>query len=222
MGDAVMAFWNAPLDLPDHPSAACRAALAMLADVAELNRTRAEEAEAAGETSLPINVGIGLNTGNCVVGNMGSDTRFDYTALGDAVNLASRLEGQSKSYGLGIILGNATAEAVQADFAVLELDLLRVKGKLEPERVFALMGDEKVKTTPEFKALEAANIKMREAYAAQEWDVTREALAEIEATGEACGFDMSGYTALYKDRLADFAENPPGADWDGVFVATSK
>lgn len=222
MGDAVMAFWNAPLDLPDHPSAACRAALDMLADVAKLNRSRAEAAEANGETSLPINVGIGLNTGNCVVGNMGSDTRFDYTALGDAVNLASRLEGQSKTYGLGIILGNATAEAVQNHFAILELDLLRVKGKLEPERVFGLLGDDTVKSSDAFKALEAANIKMREAYAAQKWDQTRKALSEIEAAGKTTGFDMSGYTELYKERLADFAENPPGADWDGVFVATSK
>ncbi|MEL7281073.1 MAG: adenylate/guanylate cyclase domain-containing protein [Pseudomonadota bacterium] len=222
MGDAVMAFWNAPLDLPDHPKAACRAALAMLSDVADLNRTRAEEAEAEGETSLPINVGIGLNTGSCIVGNMGSDNRFDYTALGDTVNLASRLEGQSKSYGLGIILGNATAEAVRDDFAILELDLLRVKGKLEPERIFALMGDETVKSREDFVALEAANIKMREAYAAQNWDIAGQALEEIEAAAKPIGFDMSGYVDLYRARLADFAENPPGPDWDGVFVATSK
>lgn len=222
MGDAVMAFWNAPLDLPDHPHAACRAALAMLSDVADLNRTRAEEAEAAGEISLPINVGIGLNTGSCIVGNMGSDTRFDYTALGDTVNLASRLEGQSKSYGLGIILGDATAEAVRDDFAILELDLLRVKGKLEPERIFALMGDETVKPRADFLALEAANTKMRGAYAAQKWDIAGAALVEIEAAAKPIGFDMSGYVALYRARLADFAENPPGPDWDGVFVATSK
>ena len=222
MGDAVMAFWNAPLDLPDHPKAACRAALAMLSDVADLNRTRAEEAEAEGETSLPINVGIGLNTGSCVVGNMGSDDRCDYTALGDTVNLASRLEGQSKSYGLGIILGDATAQAVKDDFAILELDLLRVKGKLEPERIFALMGDEMVKPHADFVALEAANTKMREAYAAQNWGMAGEALTEIEVTSNSIGFDMSSYVELYRARLADFAENPPGPDWDGVFVATSK
>ena len=194
----------------------------MLADVAELNRTRAEEAEASGETSLPINVGIGLNTGSCIVGNMGSETRFDYTALGDTVNLASPLEGQSKSYGLGIILGDATAQAVKDDFAILELDLLRVKGKLEPERIFALMGDETVKPHADFVALEAANTKMREAYAAQNWGMAGEALTEIEVTSNSIGFDMSGYVELYRARLADFAENPPGPDWDGVFVATSK
>ena len=222
MGDAVMAFWNAPLDLPEHPKAACRAALDMLADVADLNRTRAQEAEAAGETSLPINVGIGLNTGSCIVGNMGSDTRFDYTALGDTVNLASRLEGQSKSYGLGIILGDATAQAVKGEFAILELDLLRVKGKLEPERIFALMGDETVKPRAGFRVLEAANVKMRQAYAAQNWYVAKDALTEIETAGQSIGFDMEGYIDLYQTRLADFAENPPGPDWDGVFVATSK
>jgi adenylate cyclase len=222
MGDAVMAFWNAPLDLPDHPSAACRAAIAMLADVAELNRKRAEEAASKGETSLPINVGIGLNTGSCIVGNMGSDTRFDYTALGDAVNLASRLEGQSKSYGLGIILGDTTAQAVKDDFAILELDLLRVKGKLEPERVFGLLGDEGLRQSPGFQKLSAANVRMRETYAAQKWDAVKQALAEIDAYGDEIGYDMKGYTSLYHERLTDFAENPPGPDWDGVFVATSK
>ncbi len=222
MGDAVMAFWNAPLDLPDHPAAACRAAIAMLADVDDLNTEREKEAEAKGETSIPINVGIGLNSGNCVVGNMGSDMRFDYTALGDAVNLASRLEGQSKTYGIGIILGNETAQAVMGGFAILELDLLRVKGKLEPERVFGLLGDDKLKAEPGFQTLEDANIRMRAAYAGQDWAKAKAALAEIEGAGEVIGYDMTGYTALYHERLADFAQNPPGADWDGVFVATSK
>lgn len=222
MGDAVMAFWNAPLDLPDHPSAACRAALAMLSDVAELNRTRAEQAARQGEISLPISVGIGLNTGSCVVGNMGSDTRFDYTALGDAVNLASRLEGQSKSYGLGIILGNATADVVKDEFAILELDLLRVKGKQEPEQVFALLGDADIKTTEAFQTLETANTKMRQAYVAQNWHVAEQALYEIDAAGKVVGFDMAVYVALYRERIADFKSNPPGQDWDGVFVATSK
>ena len=222
MGDAVMAFWNAPLDAPDHAAAACRAALAMRADVAALNARRAREAAESGGEALPIDVGIGLNTGDCVVGNMGSDTRFDYTALGDAVNLASRLEGQSKPYGLGIILGTATARAVGDRFAMLELDLLRVKGKMEPERVFGLIGDEAVRARPEFAALDAANAQMRAAYAAQDWDGAEAALDRLEAAGGPLELDLSGYAGLYRRRLVTLRADPPGEGWDGVHVATDK
>ncbi|MFB9149375.1 CHASE2 domain-containing protein [Roseovarius ramblicola] len=222
MGDAVMAFWNAPLDAPDHAAAGCRAALAMRADVATLNAERARAAEESGGEALPINVGIGLNTGDCVVGNMGSDMRFDYTALGDAVNLASRLEGQSKPYGLGIILGSATARAVEGRFALIELDLLRVKGKMEPEQVFGLMGDAAMLARPEFAALEAANAQMRAAYAAQDWDEAEAALDRLEAAGGPLDIDLSGYAALYRRRFEVLRAEPPGAGWDGVHVATDK
>ena len=218
MGDAVMAFWNAPLDCADHPQAACRAALAMRASVAALNARRREDDPEA----LPIDVGIGLNTGSCVVGNMGSETRFDYTALGDAVNLASRLEGQSKSYGLGIILGQSTADAVGEAFAVIELDLLRVKGKQEPERVYGLLGDPETKRSGEFGDIARANARMRRAYTAQDWDAAETALADLTAAGERAGIDLSGYAAMYAARLRDLRADPPGPDWDGVHVATSK
>ncbi len=222
MGDAVMAFWNAPLDAPDHAAAACRAALAMRADVATLNAARARAAAEVNEKALPINVGIGLNTGDCVVGNMGSDTRFDYTALGDAVNLASRLEGQSKTYGLGIILGSATARAVAGRFAMIDLDLLRVKGKMEPEQIFALLGDEAMRGTSGFTELEAANAEMRAAYSAQEWDVAEAALDRLEAAGKPLDLELSGYAALYRQRLETLRATPPGEGWNGVHVATDK
>jgi len=222
MGDAVMAFWNAPLDAPDHAAAAARAALAMRADVAALNAERARDATETGGEALPIDVGIGLNTGDCVVGNMGSDTRFDYTALGDAVNLASRLEGQSKPYGLGIILGSATARAVEGRFAMLELDLLRVKGKMEPERVFGLIGDEAMRARPEFAVLAAANAQMRAAYAEQDWDAAEAALDRLEAAGGPLDLDLSGYAGLYRRRLVTLRADPPGEGWDGVHVATDK
>ena len=112
MGDAIMAFWNAPLDDDQHQINACHAALDMLDRIDALNRLRQTEAENGGHVYIPINVGIGLNTGICVVGNMGSDLRFDYSVLGDSVNLASRLEGQSKEYGFPIIVGSRTALAV--------------------------------------------------------------------------------------------------------------
>jgi adenylate cyclase len=218
MGDAVMAFWNAPLDTPDHPRAACEAALRMLADTEALNAERAAAA-LEGAPVHRIDVGIGINTGTCVVGNMGSDTRFDYTALGDAVNLASRLESQSKTYGLGIILGARTAAAVAGEMAVIELDRLRVKGKTEPEVIFGLLGDAALLGSDGFRALARANAAMLAAYRAQDWDAAEAALAEVEAAGAA---EMTAYAALYRGRIAAFRRAPPGPHWDGVFTATSK
>ena len=113
MGDAIMAFWNAPLTDPTHELNACEAALEMLDCVDKLNREREQAAKMDGSRFIPINIGIGINTGTCVVGNMGSDLRFDYSVLGDSVNLASRLEGQCKSYGLPIIIGSRTAQAAK-------------------------------------------------------------------------------------------------------------
>ncbi|MFK7836306.1 MAG: CHASE2 domain-containing protein [Sulfitobacter sp.] len=221
MGDAVMAFWNAPLDHPDHIRSSCRAALKMLADVETLNAEREATHEGA-ETLHRIDVGIGINTGDCVVGNMGSDTRFDYTALGDAVNLASRLEGQSKTYGVGIILGGPTAEPIRDEFAVLELDLIRVKGKTEPAHVFGLFGDERAGKAPTFRDLAYANADMLRAYRGQLWDKAEEALKEIDEAAMAADVDLSTYTALYRARLEEIKQAPVGPDWDGVFTATSK
>lgn len=222
MGDAVMAFWNAPLDVADHPRAACAAALRMRADIAALNATRAREAAAEGREAIPIDVGIGLNTGDCVVGNMGSDMRFDYTALGDAVNLASRLEGQCKTYGVGIILGAATAEAVHGEFALIELDLIRVKGKTEPERIFALLGDDARRIAPRFRALAAANTEMRAAYARQDWARVRPLLDRIEEIDGEMGLGLAGHVALYRARAATFLDAPPPESWDGVTAAEAK
>ena len=128
IGDCIMAFWNAPLDDPGHADHACESALAMLAELDRVNRELAAEAAAEGHAFQPIAIGIGLNTGECVVGNMGSDERFSYTAMGDAVNLAARLEGQSKTYGVPIILGEATRDAAPS-WAALELDLDRCQGE---------------------------------------------------------------------------------------------
>ncbi len=218
MGDAVMAFWNAPLDTPDHPREACEAALRMLADTEALN---AERIAAASEGAVVhrIDVGIGINTGTCVVGNMGSDTRFDYTALGDAVNLASRLESQSKTYGLGIILGARTAASVEGEMAVIELDRLRVKGKTEPETIFGLLGGAETRGAAGFRALAEDNAQMLTAYRAQDWDAAEAALDRLAGADTA---DMGVYADLYRARIASFRQDPPGPHWDGVFTATSK
>ena len=137
MGDAVMAFWNAPLDDSEHATHACSAALTHHARMPGLNEHWRKEAEAKGRPFSPVKIGIGLNTGICCVGNLGSETRFDYSVIGDNVNIASRLEGQSKTYDVGTIVGESTT-ARAPDFAFLELDLLKVKGKSEATRIFAL------------------------------------------------------------------------------------
>ena len=137
MGDAIMAFWNAPLDMPDHPIRALRAAEAMHRSHVRLEAERQQEAEQAGRTYLPLEIGIGINSGTCVVGNMGSSARFDYTALGDAVNLASRLEGLTAQYGRAILVGEATAALLPQEVVLEPVDQVIVKGKNEPTRIFA-------------------------------------------------------------------------------------
>jgi len=136
IGDCLMAFWNAPLDDRAHAVHAVSAALDMLDSIEVLNENLKAEAETLGRTYYPLRIGIGINTGECVVGNMGSTSRFDYSALGDAVNLAARLEGASKAYGVPLLMGEGTARTVRADFAIFELDRIMVKGKTEQSPVF--------------------------------------------------------------------------------------
>ena len=217
MGDCIMAFWNAPLDDDDHARNACTSALAMFEALEPLNEEIKSEREAAGEPFYPIKIGIGLNSGMCCVGNMGSDMRFDYSVLGDAVNLAARLEGQSKNYSVGIVIGEATRDAVP-DFASIELDLIAVKGKTEAVRIFALFGDPEMKASERFQALAEHNAAMLEAYRGQDWAAAREALGRCRNVDGA----VEGFYQLYEERIAAYEAEPPAADWDGVFVATSK
>ncbi|KQS78927.1 adenylate cyclase [Rhizobium sp. Leaf384] len=139
IGDCIMAFWNAPLDVPDHALRAVEAALAMLEAVDALNESLRAEAVAAGRQPPPtLRIGIGINTGACVVGNMGSTRRFDYSVLGDSVNLASRLEGESKTYGVPLLIGETTAALVGDTIPVHELDRIKVKGRTGLSAVFAV------------------------------------------------------------------------------------
>jgi adenylate cyclase len=217
MGDCIMAFWNAPLDDPDHTAHACAGALAMLDALAGLNVTLAREAEAQGGTFQPLAIGIGINTGDCVVGNMGSRQRFDYSVLGDAVNLASRLEGQSKTYGVDIVIGEAAAARVP-DWATLELDLIAVKGKTQAVAIHTVLGPPDRATDPAFQALKARHVDMLRAYRGQDWDGAEAAVEDCAAVAPA----LAGFYALYRQRIADGRKRPPDPGWTGVYVATSK
>ena len=229
MGDAVMAFRNAPLDHDDHAYSACKAALKMTADVQKFDATIQQEfrerAEAGQEEAVgcpTIGIGIGINTGECIVGNMGSHSRFDYTALGDTVNLGSRLEGQSKPYGILIVVGSSTAEAVQGRLGVIEIDLIRVKGKSEPEHIFGLLGDEEMLASARFMELASHNADMLRAYRKQDWDTASASLELIRECDEELGLELDDYAFIYETRIAEFSSNPPGQAWDGVYSATSK
>jgi adenylate cyclase len=196
IGDAQMAFWNAPLDDADHAQNAVRTALQMMESLDEFNR------EIVAEGIPPFGMGLGINTGTVVVGNMGSDQRFDYTCLGDSVNLASRLEGQSKPYGVRIILGPRTAELVRDAYSVAELDCIAVKGKTEGVRIYTLATETDLHQ--EFITL----------YYAGEW---KKAQALIPGCVQACP-ELEAYYGAMDERLA--AGKP--SDWMGTYKATSK
>jgi adenylate cyclase len=219
MGDCIMAFWNAPLDDPDHARHACFAALEMQAAMAPLNERLAAEAAAGGRTHVPLAIGIGINSGEVVVGNMGSDQRFDYSVLGDDVNLASRLEGQSKVYGVGIVVGERTGAAA-ADLALLELDLIRVKGKREAARIFTVVGDETTRTGNAFPGLAEVHARMLAAYRRQQWDEVRSALTLCRQRMD--DFDLAGLYDLYERRVGEYERTPPEPGWDGVYIAATK
>jgi adenylate cyclase len=220
MGDAIMAFWNAPLDDKDHELNACEAALDMLERVDGLNQAREQEAKEEGRPFIPLNVGVGLNTGTCVVGNMGSDQRFDYSVFGDSVNLASRLEGQSKEYGFPIIIGSRTALAVKDRFAILELDFIMVKGKKEPEVIYAIAGREDTAQSGRFQRLRNLTIEMLACYRSRDWDGALAAITRGRKTDEANSLEL--LYNLYEVRIRGYLENPPPEDWNGAFALLTK
>ncbi len=220
MGDAIMAFWNAPIDDKEHQLNACEAALDMLERIDGLNKERELEAQNGGHAYIPINVGVGLNTGTCVVGNMGSNLRFDYSVLGDSVNLASRLEGQSKEYGFPIIVGSKTALAVKDKFAILELDFIMVKGKKEPEVIYAIAGREDTAHSGRFQRLRNLTIEMLACYRSRDWEGALAAIERGRTTDEANSLEL--LYDLYEARLHSYRENPPPEDWNGAFALLTK
>jgi len=220
MGDAIMAFWNAPLDDTEHQLNACEAAVDMLERIDGLNKARELEAQEGGHVYIPLNVGVGLNTGTCVVGNMGSDLRFDYSVLGDSVNLASRLEGQSKEYGFPIIVGSKTALAVKDKFAILELDFIMVKGKKEPEVIYAIAGREETAQSGRFQRLRNLTIEMLACYRGRDWEGALAAIERGRRSDDARSLEL--LYGLYEARIQDYQKNPPPEDWNGAFALLTK
>ena len=198
IGDAQMAFWNAPLDDNDHAINAVKTGLQMLGDLDEFNQ------EISKEGIPPFGMGLGINTGSVIVGNMGSSQRFDYTCLGDAVNLASRLEGQSKTYGVRIILGEGTAKLVKDKYTVIELDTIAVKGKTVGVKVYTIADIADI----------TAHKKYLRAYYAGQWNA---AIVMIQHLVKA----NSELKQYYTNMLERLNEGCP-KDWDGTYKATSK
>lgn len=218
MGDAMMAFWNAPLDDADHAAHACDAALALISALDPINAELKSRAEETGRKYMPLLVGAGVNSGPCCVGNMGSAQRFDYSVLGDTVNLASRLEGQTKDYGVDIVIGDGTRSRAP-DFAALEIDRIRVKGKKEPVTIHTLLGRPDMAETAEFREAAAQHVAFLAAYRGQEWD---KAEALCIAGKAVLNRKLNNLYDMYLARIAAYRAEPPGEAWDGVYVATSK
>lgn len=217
IGDCIMAFWNAPLDDAEHGRHALEAALEMRTELARLNSALQREAVAAGKTPLQVAVGIGLNTGSGCVGNFGSEQRLGYSVIGDSVNLASRLEGLTRAYGVDLVLGEETAEHVPG-FALLELDQVQVKGRGAPLRIYTALGGPERAAEPSFAPLAEAHAAMIAAYRRQDWDAASEQLA----VAKALDVTLVKLYEVYARRIAEYRATPPAADWDGVHVARSK
>lgn len=220
MGDAIMAFWNAPLDDTEHQVHACEAAIRMLEKIDVVNKEREQEAADGGHVYIPLNVGIGLNTGIGVVGNMGSDLKKNYSVLGDSVNLASRLEGQTKEYGFPIIVGSRTALAAKDRFAILELDFIMVKGKSEPEVIYAIAGREDVMRSGAFQRLRNITIEMLGCYRNRDWQGALDAIERGRRSEDADTLEK--LFKLYEARINDFQANPPAEDWTGAYALLTK
>ena len=167
---------------------------------------------------LRIVSGIGINSGPCAVGNMGSKQRFAYSALGDAVNLASRLEGQTKAYDVNILIGESTTKQA-SDFAFIEVDLIQVKGKTQPVHMFALIGDDAMALQTAFQEWRQEHDAMLKAYRTRDFEGAFKMIKSCELKS---GGRLETLYALYSDRCIEMMKNPPPADWNGVYEAKSK
>jgi len=207
MGDCIMAFWNAPLDVKNHRQLAIETALRMQDKLKILNL------ELANEKKLPINIGIGINSGEVVVGNMGSNQRFDYSVLGDAVNLAARLEGQSKSYGVKLIVGEDSTKDCIDQFNFIPLDTIAVKGKTEPVNIYTVM-----KTNDDTYRMKNSMTEAIGQYKLRKWKIAQKLFRSIKISHP----ELAIVSQLYINRCELYSKAPPPKDWDGTFIAQTK
>jgi adenylate cyclase len=209
IGDAQMAFWNAPLDNPNHAKDAVKTALSMLKELDTFN------SEIKNEGIPAFGMGLGINTGDVVVGNMGSTQRFDYTCLGDHVNLASRLEGQSKSYGVRIIIGSKTYDMVKDEYKCVELDCIAVKGKKQGVKIYTILENQGI---PSQSAVFSVHSEFLNQYRMQNWD---KAISTAEVLMKH-NKELIHYYEMMIERIEELRKSNLPPDWDGVFRATSK
>ncbi len=209
MGDAIMAVFGAPLDQPDHPKRACMTAIRMMEELKKLQKKWSDEERPV------LDIGIGVNSGDMVVGNMGSEMRFDYTVMGDSVNLGSRLEGINKEYGTNIVISEFTYESVKDTLFCRELDSVRVKGKTLPVKIYELLGERKdsEKLSGFVSAFEEGLVHYRQ----YQWD---EAMSCFKKAIEIRDGDPP--SELYIKRCDRLKQNPPETGWDGVYTMTKK
>tara|TARA_B100001029_G_C15062357_1_gene459668 strand:- start:1785 stop:3968 length:2184 start_codon:yes stop_codon:yes gene_type:complete len=207
MGDCIMAFWNAPTEQPNHRQLAIEAAHAMNKALSALNQQMKDD------LTFKLEIGIGINSGDCIVGNMGSDKRFDYTVLGDSVNLASRLESQSSNYGLNMIIGENTF-IQDSPFQIVEIDRIAVKGKISAETIFTCFESD-IKLTNDYLK---KHMHFLNQYRAQNWDTANLLIDELTSSSNA----LALYYEHMKLRIEEYIISPPADDWEGVYVAENK
>jgi adenylate cyclase len=209
MGDAIMAVFGAPVTQSDHPVRCCKTALDMMAELKTLQKKWEDEGKPI------LDIGIGINTGDMVVGNMGSQMRFDYTVMGDNVNLGSRLEGINKEYGTNIVISEYTYNKVKDSFFCRELDSVRVKGKIQPVKIYELMGEKK--DSEQWDGFVSVFEEGLTQYKQGHWD---DAIASFRKVLEARPGDYT--STVYIERCENLKQNPPEGQWDGVYTMTKK
>jgi len=223
IGDCLMAFWNAPLDDPNHARNGCLAALDMIRRIKDLNTTlRAEGAKFEDGHDIPeIRIGVGLNSGDCCVGNVGSAQRFDYSVLGDSVNLSARLEGQSGYYGCPIVVGEATAAAAP-DMAMVRIDRVKVVGRGKAVEIYAVLGDQAYAEEAPYQRFKEEHDSFMEAYFGRRWDAAIEILKQCREMASQLELPFDKFYGLFEARIKAFNEAGTDDSWDGVFVAIKK
>jgi adenylate cyclase len=215
MGDAIMAFWNAPVEDPAHRAHACSAAIEMARKMDELNETWRMKAQVSGRSFQRVRIGIGLNSGECCVGNLGSTMRFDYSAIGDEVNVTSRFEGLTKVYGLSTVVGQ---RAISPDFAVLELDTVQVKGRSRSETIYTFV-ELLQANQAQIEGLRHNHAQFLAAYRRQKWEESISSIAACRRIGIAA---LDEYYSCFESRIRSMRKVPLPVNWDGSFEMEMK